>query len=443
MAEQEITRTRFSMVPIELVEACAERQRKGWLFVYLWLWHYAGKDDQAFPSVSRLALECHMNLEDTRAALAWLTKQGWIKRVSRPGRTCLYHIRTERPPRKRSPRKGSQPTPTPKGVYPLRGSTRRGTPTPKGVGVGAEPLRLKGEGYQSETGTTPTPEGTPNKKETSKPEGLCLKQGLSDYVSKEHCRKDPKTQPAVPDPDGPAPAPVPTPDGVGTVPAHTSQAITLPPCAEPHRPLVVAWWRARLRKHPNAPNALSEADVAAMVYADAQGVLPAFLADAEARSLKSLGHQYRATVSRLQAGPGIAQAFSEFQAVYMAITDKAHGQSVTLARDEFITASNRGLDPAQITAALRRAVAAHDAATRSGRFAPQFPDMARWLRDGRHLAYAQHSAADGTTPASLPPRPTEESHPDPQERGEAYRRWICAVQGLDPDQHRQPTQPAR
>lgn len=225
--------------------------------------------------------------------------------------------------------------------------------------------------------------------------------------------------------------------------ARSAGGPQLPPCAEPHRALVVAWWRSRLRKHPKAPNALSEADVAAMVYADAQGVLPAFLADAEARSLKSLGHQYRATVSRLQAGPGIAQSFSEFQAVYMAITEKAHGQSVTLARDEFIAATRHGLDPAQVTAALRRAVAAHDAATRSGRFAPQFPDMARWLRDGRHLAYAQHSAADGSIPASLPPRPTEESHPDPQERGEAYRRWLCAVQGLSPDHHHQSTQPAR
>jgi hypothetical protein len=138
----QITRTAFAQVPIQLLEQCSDRSLRGCLFVYLWLWHYAGIQDQAFPSVPRLAAECHMNLEDTRKALRWLTVQGWIRRIDRPGQTTLFHIRTEKCPRS---------TPTPKGT-PLRPKAqgdpyaRRRTP----------PLRPKGEG-------TPTPEGTPNK----------------------------------------------------------------------------------------------------------------------------------------------------------------------------------------------------------------------------------------------------------------------------------------
>ena len=111
-----ITRTRFSMVPIELVEACADH--KSWLFVYIWLWHYAGKEDAAFPSMERLAAECHMAARDVRRALSWLVKHGWIKRVERPGRTTLFHVRTERHPQKRSSRSASQLTPPPNGGYP-------------------------------------------------------------------------------------------------------------------------------------------------------------------------------------------------------------------------------------------------------------------------------------------------------------------------------------
>jgi hypothetical protein len=155
----EITRTQFAQAPIELIESCTDRQRKGWLFVYLWLWHYAGKDDQAFPSVARLALECRMNTEDTRRALAWLTTEGWIERVDRPGRTSLFHVRTERCVRNPHRRRRSERTPTPKGGGVPDPYARRGTPTPEGGVPEGVPLRLKGY----------PPLGTPNKKKTYKP----------------------------------------------------------------------------------------------------------------------------------------------------------------------------------------------------------------------------------------------------------------------------------
>ena len=143
----QITRTAFAQVPIQLLEQCSDRSLRGCLFVYLWLWHYAGIQDQAFPSVPRLAAECHMKPDDVRKALKWLAAQGWIKRIDRPGQTTLFHVRTEKEPRR---------TPPPKGVpLPRKGDT------PKGVTLPAVPLPLKGE-------TTPPPEGGPNKNQLTR-----------------------------------------------------------------------------------------------------------------------------------------------------------------------------------------------------------------------------------------------------------------------------------
>ena len=119
----QITRPRFAQVPIALLEACADR--KGTLFVYSWLWHYAGQNDQAFPSIGRLAMECRMKEDHIRAALRWLVENGWISRVDRVGQTALFHVRYEQtPPPKRGPlpQKGDPPK---GGPHP---SPKRGTP---------------------------------------------------------------------------------------------------------------------------------------------------------------------------------------------------------------------------------------------------------------------------------------------------------------------------
>ena len=128
--QSRITRPRFAQVPIALLEACADR--KGTLFVYAWLWHYAGQDDQAFPSITRLALECRMKPEDVRSSLRWLVENGWISRVDRPGQTALFHVRYEQ-------------TPPPKGVpLPQKGDTPKGVPHPSPK-RGRGPLPQKGD----------------------------------------------------------------------------------------------------------------------------------------------------------------------------------------------------------------------------------------------------------------------------------------------------------
>ena len=125
-----ITRPRFAQVPIALLEACADR--KGTLFVYSWLWHYAGLDDQAFPSITRLALECRMKVDDVRSSLRWLVENGWISRVDRAGQTTLFHVRYEQTP----PLKG--------GPLPQKGDPpkRVAHPSPK---KGTPPLPQKGD----------------------------------------------------------------------------------------------------------------------------------------------------------------------------------------------------------------------------------------------------------------------------------------------------------
>jgi hypothetical protein len=146
-----IRRAQFAQVDISLLEQCIDEQRKGSLFVYLWLWHYAGRADTAFPSVARLAVECRMNQRDVRDALQWLTANGWIRAQVRPGHTTVYHVRTERP-------EGcKRDTPTPKRGAPKRAVPQK-DPSPK---RGSTPLPQTVQG-------TPPPNGTPNKRELTK-----------------------------------------------------------------------------------------------------------------------------------------------------------------------------------------------------------------------------------------------------------------------------------
>ena len=113
MSGAHLHRAAFVQIPLELLIASAER--KGTVFVYGWLWHHAGRDDTAFPSIDTLASECRMKADDVRQALRYLVDQGWVTRHDRPGRTALFRVRMEalRPPAAAT--KPSQPTPPPNG----------------------------------------------------------------------------------------------------------------------------------------------------------------------------------------------------------------------------------------------------------------------------------------------------------------------------------------
>jgi len=115
-----VTRESFSVAPVKLLEQC--KSRKGTLFVYLWLWHYAGTSDEAWPSVTTQAEECRMTVEDVREARRWLVENGWITRIERPGKSTIFKVRFESqelPPTHQNPSPsvwgtpGGKPTPDP------------------------------------------------------------------------------------------------------------------------------------------------------------------------------------------------------------------------------------------------------------------------------------------------------------------------------------------
>lgn len=116
-----LSRAAYAHVPIALLAD----KRRGRMVVYGWLWHFAGVTDTAFPAIDRLAGLCHMKPDDVRATIKWLTAEGWIERIDRPGQTTLFHVRSELP-------KQAQRGPLPQtGDPPNRGphpSPKRGTP---------------------------------------------------------------------------------------------------------------------------------------------------------------------------------------------------------------------------------------------------------------------------------------------------------------------------
>ncbi len=116
----ELTRTLYTSIPIPLLVAAAKS--KGTIIVFLWLWHYAGRDDRAFPAVDRLAADCQMHPDGVRRSLRWLTENQWAVRIDRPGKTSLYHVRSEI---FRQPEGPDHPCPE-GGVHPVDPSINRG-----------------------------------------------------------------------------------------------------------------------------------------------------------------------------------------------------------------------------------------------------------------------------------------------------------------------------
>ena len=77
----------------QLLAECA--QRKGALFVYLWLCQYGVQVSKTWvsaPSLAELAASCRMKDDHVRAALRWLEAEGWISRRDRPGDTTAFVI---------------------------------------------------------------------------------------------------------------------------------------------------------------------------------------------------------------------------------------------------------------------------------------------------------------------------------------------------------------
>jgi hypothetical protein len=81
------------LMPLDLLEAT--RNKKAISHVYMWLWHYAGEKDRAWPSNTTLAKKAGVNVHDVRASIAWLADRGYIVKHERKGFTAVYEVRSE------------------------------------------------------------------------------------------------------------------------------------------------------------------------------------------------------------------------------------------------------------------------------------------------------------------------------------------------------------
>ena len=347
----------FAMVPVELLEACAESKAR--LFIYLWLWHYAGKNDQAFPSLSRLSADCRMRRNDLVAGLAWLEAEGWIAVERRAQQSNTYRVRriaVERSPKpggkKRSPSVQKATSSQTDTSVQKATSSQTDTSVQKARGVVSESLLeqealTRREEIQEKNPLTPIdpaeplatvgpdPEPTPT---ASKPpaapqppaapepaaeQPVAIAQPLEPQAAaiKPQAFPAPCQEPVA----GPAASlalcsPLAAPQGAAdpmagpmepqapcSPPAAAKPArkgrkptgpVPLPPDAPPLDPaeleLLTAWWQLRCDKHPRANRTkLGSGNLAALAEAAQRGVLLAYLHKAEMAGWQSLDHNGR------------------------------------------------------------------------------------------------------------------------------------------------------
>ena len=416
----ELHRSLFAQIPLDLLSSCATIGRRRLVFVYGWLWFYAGQADNAFPSVPRLALECGMKERDIRTALSTLLREGWIIKTGRgPNGTNRYRVRMETGRKKRTAkpiavqRKSAHPLPP-------EGSLPQGPPTPpRGDSPGRGPLPPEG---------TP-PEGDPINKPLNKEEEI--QEGLIDYSTTYIHQREAKidaTAPTVTTAE-----PVATAVEIVITSAHndapqrhaqpatqpSAAASALPDCAHPYRQLLREWWLRRRSKHPAAANELSAGDIQAINHAEALGVLQPFLEHAAASGCKTLVTGYRRRCEQLRAGPAAAGAFDTLRAAYLAAPRRVTCQSLPAAQRELATVLAEGHTVEQLVAALAAEIRAQDQQHASTGFAPSLPDMNRWLKERRFAAYLQQNQPVATAAFEAPIDP-ETGAPDPF----AYHRHV-------------------
>lgn len=416
----ELHRPLFAQIPLDLLSSCAERKRRRLVFVYAWLFFYAGRSDNAFPSIPRLALETGMKEDDVRASISTLLSEGWITRTgSGPNGTNSYRVRLEATRRRRSPkavgRQRKSATPPPVTGTPCNGG---GTPLkgPPVTGGGDPPLR----GPRN---------GDPINKPLNEEEEV-TQEGLNDYSTTyihQHDEKDDASAPSVTTAEAVATgSEVVIASAQDDAPQRHAETATtthsaLPACAEPHRPLLREWWARRRTKHPTAPRDLTPAEITAILHADALGVLQPFLEHAAASGCKSLATGYRRRCEELRAGPAATAAFDALRTAYLAAPRRVTCQSLPAAQKELAAVLAEGHTVDQLVAALAAEIRAQDQQHASTGFAPSLPDIARWLKERRFAAYLQqHQPAAVAAAEFVAPIDPETGAPDPF----AYHRHV-------------------
>ena len=88
-----VFRQPFAQIPMDLGELTGGKKAIG--YVYIWLWHYAGEADRAWPSTETLAKRAQVNEHDVRLSVRWLADRGYIVKHERKGLTAVYEVRGE------------------------------------------------------------------------------------------------------------------------------------------------------------------------------------------------------------------------------------------------------------------------------------------------------------------------------------------------------------
>ena len=128
------------LMPLDLLEAT--RNKKAISHVYMWLWHYAGEKDRAWPSNTTLAKKAGVNVHDVRASIAWLADRGYIVKHERKGFTAVYEVRSESAAVRRSVGAADQ-------------LPRRKRSEPEGVGSNEPPIKNQGTRRTNPTAKPP------------------------------------------------------------------------------------------------------------------------------------------------------------------------------------------------------------------------------------------------------------------------------------------------
>lgn len=411
----ELHRPLFAQIPLELLSSCAEIGRRRLVFVYAWLWFYAGRADNAFPSVSRLALECGMKERDIRAAIATLLGEGWIVKVGTgPRGTNLYRVRmeTKRKRTRPKPLAAERKTAAP---LPLGGRPSRGTPpSPLGASPWGAPLPPGGTPPQGDPINKPLNVEEENLEELTTTSNKNMLQRVANpsaaaplvttagAVATDRQIVVTSDQNAAPQRHAePAASDLGTPAEQTSFP-RTQQRSPLPDCALPHRQLLVEWYTRRRQKHPDAPRELSAADQTAIQYSNALGVLQPFLEHAAATGCKSLATGYKRRCEQLRAGPAASAAFEKLCAVHLASPRRATSQSLPAAQRELAAVLAEGHTIDALVAAHGAELQAQEQQLAATGFAPSFPDLLRWLKERRFVAYLpKHQPASAVAAAAF------------------------------------------
>lgn len=382
-----------------------------------------------------------MKERDIRAALATLLTEGWIIRAGTgPRGTNVYRVRMEttrkrpRPKPTAAERKSAAPLPH-KGSPPV-GEAPDGDPSPCRGGPTGAPLPYRGTPPQGDPINKPLNEEIENLEELIPIPEINMSQRVGDdstsaplvttagavatdrqivvtsvQFDAPQRHAEPATSASCPPAAEQPPAPA------------AASASPLPDCAKPHRQLLVEWWTRRRQKHPAAPRELSAADLQAIHHADALGVLQPFLEHAAASGCKSLHTGYKRRCEQLRAGPAAAEAFEQLRGAYLAAPRRVTCQSLPAAQRELGAVLAAGHTVDQLVAALAAEIQAQEQQQATTGFAPSLPDMARWLKERRFVAYLpqnQPAAAAVTAATFVAPIDPETGESDPF----AYHRHI-------------------